>query len=93
MKLEDWLKENRWSVRGFSKHTDISMTALNRALKKNDGGITLKTARLIERETEGKVKIKDLLPDDEELTKVKRPTKQKKKNEEQIDNVEQSKIE
>lgn len=91
MKLADWLLENRWTILGFSKHTGISRTALQRALQSRVGTITLKTAQTIEKETKGKVKIRDLFPQDLD-SELKRPGKQKKKDKEKIENTEQTEI-
>lgn len=80
MKLKDWMKENRWSVKSFAEHIGVSRLTIDRALNKVKGTLTIETMMMIEKSTNGKVKCKDLFPRQEE-SKEKKNKKNKDKEE------------
>ncbi len=64
MLLKDWMRENRWTINSFSKKLGIArLTVKNIIEKKSD--LTLRVALLIEQETKGQVKLRDLCPSHE----------------------------
>jgi len=64
MMLKDWMVQNRWNINSFSKKLRIARLTLKNIIEKKSD-LTLRIALMIEKETNGQVKLEDLLPNPE----------------------------
>jgi plasmid maintenance system antidote protein VapI len=67
MMLKDWMSQNRWNINSFSKKLGISRLTLKNIME-NKSDLTLRIALIIQKETNGQVKIEDLCPKAEYLS-------------------------